>query len=141
MNISGAPYEITRSVGVELVSTRVNNFERNGIMYPTLMNLYMGNLNLAKLNTEDFPLQKYHEEEYDKIKEQLDKLLDDYGRKLLNELLDKHICGKSYSDTEAFINGFRIATMMMVEVYYDKDNLLETKEQYLRHMLHRPFYD
>jgi len=108
-------------------------------MYPTLMNLYTGNLNFAKRNTEDFPLQKYHKKEYDKIKEKLDSLLNDDGKELLDTLLDSHIDGKDYSDTEAFINGFRIATMMMVEVYYDKDNLLENKEQYLRHMLHRPF--
>lgn len=102
------------------------------------MNLYAGNLNLTKQNIEDFPLQKHHEEEYDKIKEQLDKLLDDDGRELLNELLDNHVYGKDYRDTEAFISGFRVATMMMVEVYYDKDNLLEIKEQHLRHMLNRP---
>ena len=109
------------------------------IMYPTLMNLYTGNLNFQNRNTKDFPLQKYHNKEYDKIKKQLENLLNEDGKELLNELLDTHIDGKSYSDSNAFIEGFRIATMMMVEVYYDKDNLLENKEQYLRHMSHRPF--
>jgi len=108
-------------------------------MYSTLMNLYTGNLDFQKRNIEDFPLQKHHQREYDKIKRQLDNQLNEDGRKLLNELLDTHMDCKSYSDHEAFINGFRIATMMMVEVYYDKHNLLEDKEQYLRHMLHRPF--
>ena len=108
-------------------------------MYPTLMNLYTGNLDFQKRSMKDFPLQKHHNKEYDKIKNQLDNLLNEDGRKLLNELLDTHVDCKSYSDYEAFINGFRIATMLMVEVFYDKDNILDNKEQYLRHMLHRPF--
>jgi len=116
-----------------------NNPERNMIMYQTLMNLYTGNLNFQKRTIKDFPLQKYHDKEYDKIKNKLDNMLNEEGQRLLNELLDTHIGCKNYSDYEAFINGFRFAAMLMVEVYYDEDNLLENKEQYLRHMLHRPF--
>ena len=108
-------------------------------MYPILMNLFTGNLDFQKRNIKDFPLQKHHKREFDKIKNHLDSLLNEDGKELLNELLDTHNACKDYSDTEAFINGFRIATMLMVEVYYDKDNLLEIKEQYLRHFLHRPF--
>ena len=66
-------------------------------------------------------------------------MLDEDGQKLLDELLDTHLDCRSYSDYEAFINGFRFAAMLMVEVYHEGDNLLENKEQYLRHFLHRPF--
>jgi len=61
---------------------------------------------------------------------QLDNLLNEDGRGLLF---------KSYNGAEAFINGFCIAIMLMAEVYYGKDNLIESKEHYLRHLLHRPF--
>ena len=57
----------------------------------------------------------------------------------MNQLLDTHVGGCDYSDIEAFANGYRLATMLMVEVFYNKDNILENKEQYLRHMLHKPF--
>jgi len=108
-------------------------------MYPTLMNLFTGNLDFHKRSIEDYPLQKYHDKEYDKLKKKLDSLLNEDGRDMLKELIETHGIKNIYSDMEAFINGFRIATMLMVEVYYDKENLLENKEQYLRHMLHRPF--
>jgi len=108
-------------------------------MYSTLLNLFDGNFDFHKRKHEELPLEKYHSKEYDKIKKQLDNQLNEDGRKLLNELLDTHVDGSNYSDTEAFINGFRIATMLMVEVFYDKDSILDNKEQYLRHMLHRPF--
>ena len=83
-------------------------------------------------------LQKFHSRECAKIKKQLDNQLNKEGKALLSELLDIHVNSSNYSDIEAFADGFRIATMLMTEVYYDKDNLLENKEQFLRHMLHRP---
>lgn len=103
------------------------------------MNLFTGNLNFQKRNIEEFPLEKYHDKEYEKIKSKLDSLLNEEGKELLRELLDTHATCSNYSDIEAFANGFRLATMLTVEVFYDKDNLLEIKEQYLRHMLHKPF--
>ena len=108
-------------------------------MYQTLMNLYTGNLDFQKKNIKDLPLQKYHDKEYDKIKDKLDNMLSEDGKRMLNELIDTHIDCRSYSDYEAFINGFRFATMLMVEVYHESDNQLEIKEKYLRHFLHRPF--
>ena len=103
------------------------------------MNLYNGNIDFQKRTIDQLPIEKYHDEEYDKIKNHLDELLDDDGRKLLNELLDIHVNGSDCSSIDAFTKGFRVATMLMVEVYYDNDNLLESKEQYLRNFLHRPF--
>ena len=72
-------------------------------MYQTLMNLYTGNLDFQKKNMKDLPLQEYHSKEYDKIKNKLDSLLDKDGQKLLDELLDTHFYGKSYSEYEAFM--------------------------------------
>ena len=108
-------------------------------MYQTLMNLYYGNLDFQKRTREQLPLEQYHSKEYDRIKNHLETMLDEDGKKLLNELLDAHVDGSDGSSIDAFTKGFRVATMLMVEVYYDNDNLLENKEQYLRNFLHRPF--
>jgi len=103
------------------------------------MNLFTGNLNLAERPPTNFPLRKYHSKEYGKLRKQPEGLLSEEGQEALTELLDTHSGDNIYTDIEAFITGFRLATMLMVEVFHDKDDLLDNKEQYLRHMLHRPF--
>jgi hypothetical protein len=60
---------------------------------------------------------------------------------LLNDLLEEQASENAYTDMESFVTGFRLATMLMVEVFHDMDNLLENKEQYLRHLIHRPSRD
>jgi len=107
-------------------------------MHSVLMNLFTGNLNLSERPPADFPLRKYYSKEYDKLRKQLENLLNDEGQEALSGLLDTY-SGDIYADIEAFITGFRLATMLMIEVFHDKDDLLDNKEQHLRHMLHRPF--
>ena len=109
-------------------------------MYPTLMNLYTGNLNLQKRNIKDFPLQKHHQKEYVKLKKQLDNLLDKNGQKLLSDLLEVSMLESGYSNYDSFIVGYRLATLLMVEVFQDKDKLLENREHYLRNLIHRPYH-
>jgi len=65
-------------------------------------------------------------------------LLDEDGQKLLDELLDVNI--SKYSSYDSFITGYRLATLLMVEVYHNKDSLLENREQYLRNLIHRPYH-
>ena len=60
-------------------------------------------------------------------------------QKLLNDLLEKENADSTYSDMDAFVIGFRLTALIMVEVFHDKDDLLHDKEQYLRHMLQHPF--
>ena len=108
-------------------------------MYETLINLYNGNLNLSKRLTS-FPVQMHYEKEYRKLKNQLDSLLDEDGKKLLDKLLDVSNLESGYSSYDSFITGYRLATLLMVEVFQDKDKLLENREQYLRNLIHRPYH-
>ena len=108
-------------------------------MYTMLINLFNGNLDLTKRMSPDFPLQKHYSKEYDKLRKQLGGLLNEEGKKLLDELLDTDISQSNYASYDAFIVGFKLAALLMIEVFYDKDKLLENKEQYLRNHLHRPF--
>ena len=109
------------------------------IMYEMLINLFNGNLNLSEQQPIDFPLRKHYQREYDKLKKQIDGLLDEDGHELLNELLEANTSENGYSNYDSFISGYRIATLLMAEVFNDKDNLLENREQYLRHLMHRPY--
>ena len=109
-------------------------------MHTILMNLYNGNLNLSEREPTNFPLRKYHSRERDKLRKRLEGTLSKEEQKLFNDLLEEQTADNTYTDTEAFIVGFRLATMLMVEVFQDKDNLLENKEMYLRHMIHRPYH-
>jgi hypothetical protein len=118
-----------------------NNPERKMIMHTILMNLYKGNLNLSERKPTDFPLRKYHSRECDKLRKRLEGTLNEEEQKLLDDLLEEQTSDNTYTDMESFIVGFRLATMLMVEVFHDIDNLFENKEQHLRHMLHRPFVD
>ena len=104
-----------------------------------LINLLNGNLDLNKRVIPEFPLQKYYQKECDILKKKLDNSLSEDGQKLLDELLDTNACESQYGNYDSFISGFRVATLLMVEVFHDKDNLLENREQHLRHLLHRPY--
>jgi len=108
-------------------------------MYPMLINLFNGNIDFAKRTLPDFPLQKHHQKEYDKLKKQLDGLLNEDGQELLEELLETSSSEGRYSDYDSFISGFRFAALLMMEVFHDKESMLENKEQYLRHFIHRPY--
>ena len=107
-------------------------------MYPMLINLFNGNIDFTKRTLSDFPLQKHYQKECDRLKEQLDGLLNEDGRELLEELMEANTSEGRYSDYDSFISGFRFATLLMVEVFHDKDGMLENKERYLRHFVHRP---
>ena len=109
------------------------------LMYSTLINLFNENLDLTKRVLPDFPLQQHYRKEYDKLKKQLNGSLNEEEQKLLEELLETSAYEGTYNDYEAFISGFRLAALLMVEVFHDKDSLLENKEQYLRHFIHCPF--
>lgn len=111
------------------------------MMYSTIQNLYNGNLNFQSSTLEKPPLEKYYDKEFERIKSQLEGELDNNGRALLNALLEHSPIASSHSNVDSFIKGFRFATMLTVEVFHDKDNLLESKERFLRQMLHRPFAD
>ena len=108
-------------------------------MYSMLINLFNGNIDFTKRTLPDFPLQKYHQKEYGKLKKQLDSLLNEDGQELLEELLETSASEGRYSDYDAFISGFRFAALLMVEVFHDKDNMLGNNEQYLRNFIHRPY--
>ena len=108
-------------------------------MHTILMNLYKRNLNLSERKPTDFPLRKYHSRECDKLRKRLEGTLSKEEQQLLNDLLEEQTADNTYTDVEAFIVGFRLATMLMVEVFHDKDDLLENKEMHLRHMIHRPY--
>ena len=108
-------------------------------MYETLINLYNGNLELTKPLT-NFPLQKHYQKEYGKLKKQLNSLLDEDGNKVLDSLLEVSSLENGYGDYDSFITGYRLATLLMVEVFQDKDKLLENREQFLRNLIHRPYH-
>ena len=108
-------------------------------MYETLINLYNGNLDLTKPLT-DFPLKKHYQKEYDELKKRLNNLLNEDGNKLLERLLEVNSLEIGYTNYDSFITGYRIATLLMVEVYQDKDKLLELREMYLRNLIHRPYH-
>ena len=109
-------------------------------MYETLMNLFNGNFKPAEQAYSELPLQKFHSKECDKLRKQLDSLLNEEEQKLLAKLLEEHVIESTYSDMNAFVTGFRMAALIMIDVFHDKDNLLENNEQFLRHLLHRPFH-
>jgi len=109
-------------------------------MYEMLMNLFHGNFRPAERKSAELPLQKFHSKECEKLKKQLESSLNEDEKKLLAELLDAHTIESTYTDMDAFITGFRMAALIIVDVFHDKDNLLENKEQFLRHLLHRPFH-
>ncbi|MCL2673721.1 MAG: hypothetical protein FWE92_00145 [Defluviitaleaceae bacterium] len=108
-------------------------------MYSTLINLFNENLDLTKRQLLDFPLREYHQKEHDKLRKQLDGMLNEDGQKLLDELLETSTHENQYYNYESFICGFRLAALLMVEVFHDKDNMLENREQYLRHLLNLPY--
>ena len=108
-------------------------------MYSTLINLFNENLDLTKRVLPELPLQKHYQKECAKLKKQLTSSLNEEEQRLLEELLETNAYEGTYSDYEAFISGFRLAALLMVEVFHDKDNLLENKEQYLRHFIHCPY--
>jgi hypothetical protein len=94
-------------------------------MYPMLTNLFNKNLNLSERTPIDFPLRKHHEKKCEKFKQQLEGVLDDDAKKLLKKIMEESNAESSYSDIDSFITGFRLATLLMVEVFHDKDNLIE----------------
>jgi len=108
-------------------------------MYSTLINLFNENINLTKRILPDFPLQQHYRNECDKLKQQLNSSLNEEEQLLLEELLETSAYEGTYNDYEAFIAGFRLASLLMVEVFHNQDHLLENKEQYLRHFIHRPY--
>ena len=106
-------------------------------MYSTLINLFNENLDLTKRQLLDFPLREHYQQEHDKLQKQLDGVLNKDGQKLLDALLEANTHEKQYYSYESFICGFRLASLLMIEVFHDKDNMLENKEQYLRHFNHQ----
>jgi len=68
-------------------------------------------------------MRKHHQKEYDRLKGKLDGMLNEEGQGLLNELLEAKTSVNIYSDYGSFASGFRLATLLMVEVFYDKDSL------------------
>ena len=102
-------------------------------MYSTLINLFNENLDLTKRQLLDFPLREHYQQEHDKLQKQLEGMLNYDGQKLLDKLLDANTHENQYYSHESFICGFRLAALLMVEVFHDKDNTLENREQYLRH--------
>ena len=108
-------------------------------MYEMLMNLFNGNFRPAERKSAELPLQKFHSKECDNLKQQLEATLNEDERKLLTKLLEAYTVESTYTDMDAFITGFRMAALIMVDVFHDKHDLLDNKEQFLRHLLHRPF--
>jgi len=104
-------------------------------MYSTLINLFNENLDLTKRTLLDFPLREHYLKEHDKLQKQLDSMLNEDGQKLLDKLLETNTHESQYYSYESFICGFRLAALLMVEVYHNKDNMLENNEQYLRHFM------
>lgn len=96
-------------------------------MYTILMNLFKGNLNLSEHKPNDFPLRRHYSKEFGKIKNQLEGLLNDDGKELLEELLDMDTSEAIFSDMDSFIYGFRLAALLMIEVFHDKDNLINDR--------------
>ena len=75
-----------------------------------------------------------------KLKKQLNSLLNEDGNKLLERLLEVSSLEQGYNGYDSFIVGYRLATLLMVEVFQDKDKLLENREQFLRNLIHRPYH-
>ena len=98
-------------------------------MYETLINLFNGTLKIGERQFTEFPLREHYQEEFDKLKKQLDNLLDEDGRELLDGLLEANTSENLYSNYDSFIAGYRIATLLMVEVYHNKDRLIKNREQ------------
>jgi hypothetical protein len=103
------------------------------------MNLFNGNITPGEQKPLEYPMRRYYDREFNKLREQLCGSLNEEEQALLSKLLDTGTSENVYSDIDAFIHGFRLAALLMVEVFHEKDGLLDDREQYLRHLLHRPF--
>jgi len=97
------------------------------------MNLFNGNIRPAERKPLDFPLREHYSKEFNKLKEQLDCLLNEDNKELLNNLLDMQLSETEYSDYSSFIFAFRLAALLMIEIFHDKDSLLYNKENHLQH--------
>lgn len=62
-----------------------------------------------------------------KTAEELDEKLNDEERKLFEQFQDTHSDAEQLYAVERFICGFRVATLMMFEVFVDSDDLLLVK--------------
>ena len=109
-------------------------------MYKILINLFNGNIRPSEIKPTKYPQQKFYQEEYRKLEKQLSSFLNEENVQLLNKLLEAKTAADSYQDVDAFVNGFRLGSLMMVDVFRDEDDLLENREQYLRQLIHRPYY-
>ena len=92
-------------------------------MNSILVDLYTGNLNISEREPLSSPLRKLYLKEYNKLKEQFDCLLNEKEKLLLNELLEAKNSEMGVSDIGAFISGFRLAVLLMIEVLYSKRHL------------------
>ena len=65
----------------------------------------------------------------------MNDLLDKDGNEMLEELLEIKSLENGCINYDSFITGYRLATLLMVEVFQDKDSLLENREQYFRDLV------
>lgn len=95
-----------------------------------LEQLYNGNVGPAHMPTYETESSKYYSEKADGLEEQLETLLDDQGRKLLRkmqEMKNAASCALTYG---CFSHGFKMATLIMVEVFMDKESEVLDKDLY-----------
>jgi len=82
-------------------------------MQTILMNLFNDNLNLSSRKPTDFPLRRHYSKKSDKLKKQLDDLLNEEEQNLLEELIETSTSEGIYGDMDSFVSGFQLATLLM----------------------------
>ena len=68
----------------------------------------------------------------DRLEEQLEGLLDEQGRKLLQRLLEARNGADGALAHGSFCHGFKMATLIMAEVFMDKESEMRDKKYYWR---------
>jgi hypothetical protein len=97
-----------------------------------LEQLYDGNVGPAHMTPYETERGKYYTEKAKKLEAELEKQLDDQGRKLLRKLQEARNAAYTDSSHGDFIHGFKMATMIMTEVFVDRESEMRRAEFYWR---------
>ena len=100
-----------------------------------LEQLYNGNVGPAHMPPYETESSKYYSEKADRLEEQLEELLDEQGRKLLRKMLEMKNASSCALTYGCFSHGFKMATLIMTEVFMDKESEILDKDLYWRSRL------
>lgn len=95
-----------------------------------LEQLYTGNIGAAHMPPYETESSEYFSKQVNELATQLEKKLDEQGRRLLGRLQDARNAEDSAFAYGCFIHGFKLAAQIMVEVFADPESEVRNKEQY-----------